>query len=143
MENFKSWIVVILTFVFIACYLDGLFGSQVTPNKDIVNALGPIVAVIIGYYFGRMPSEKVENSLKEQANQKTTEARQAQEERATALEQKSKLSQKVQDAISALSSGAPAAPVNELALTLSVKGADSPDDAVRTASVSALKILQS
>ena len=61
MDN-KTWIIVILTFVFVACYVAALFGWQAAPNDKIVTSVAPIVSVIIGYYFGRLPSEKIEES---------------------------------------------------------------------------------
>jgi uncharacterized membrane protein YraQ (UPF0718 family) len=143
MDNIKSWIVVILTAIFVACYVAALFGWQATPNDKIITALAPIVAVIIGYFFGRMPSEKIENSLTQQVNQKNQEAQQAQQARNAAEVQRTALDQKVHDAVAALSAGAPQAPVGDLVLTLSGGGAGVDPAAVRSATVSALRILQS
>ncbi|MGD0334673.1 MAG: hypothetical protein ABSA90_15675 [Xanthobacteraceae bacterium] len=144
MDNIKSWIVVILTAIFVACYVAALFGWQATPNDKIVTTLAPIVAVIIGYFFGRMPSEKIENSLTQQANQRGVEAQHAREAQSAAELRGTALQQKVNDAVHALSGSAPHAPVGDLAITLSGAGPGAPDAAdVRRATVSALKILQS
>lgn len=144
MENIKTWIVVILTAIFVGCYLAALFGWQAAPNDKIVASLGPIVAVIIGYYFGRMPSEKTENSLTQQVNQKNEEAKQARDAQSAAEMRGTALEQKVHDAVAALSGSAPRVPAGELAVTLSGAGAEAPDHAaVRSATISALKILQS
>jgi uncharacterized membrane protein YraQ (UPF0718 family) len=143
MDNLKSWIVVVLTAIFVVCYLAALFGWQATPNDKIVSALAPIVAVIIGYFFGRAPSEKIENSLKEQVNQKDQEARDARNAQSTADSRRTALQQIVNDAVSALGISSPNTAHGNLVATLSGAAPAALDaSALRSASVAALKILQ-
>jgi hypothetical protein len=139
----KTTGIVILTIIFVACYVVALFGWYTfTPNEKVVSQLAPIVAVIIGYYFGRLPSEKNENSLKDQANKKDQEAKQAREEQSTAEAKAAQLAEKVKNAREALTSGATATPSADLAITLG-PGGSTPHEAVRGGAAAALRILQS
>jgi len=140
----KTWIIVILTIVFVGCYVAALFGWQAAPNDKIVTSVTPIISVIIGYYFGRLPSEKTEDSLKKQVDKKSEEADAARNAQRDAELHGADLARKIRDAVAALSASAPKAAVNELALTLSGGGTEvAQPDTIRNATVAALKILQS
>jgi len=72
-DTLKTAIAALLTVVFIGLYIYGIWGvwHGSTPNNDkAITLLQPIVYVIVGYYFGRMPSEKVEKQLKDEAKDK-------------------------------------------------------------------------
>jgi hypothetical protein len=60
---------IVLTVVFVALYVAAIFGVGGTPNDAIVKLLQPIVYVIMGYFFGRLPADATEKSL--QANTAT------------------------------------------------------------------------
>src|ERR1051325_11372166 len=68
-DSAKSWIMVVLTLVFVALYGAALFGwlKPLTDDK-IVMRLEPIIFAIIGYYFGRLPSQQNERTLKQEIN---------------------------------------------------------------------------
>jgi hypothetical protein len=144
MDIGKNWIIYILTAIFVVCYLLALFDViQATPNDKIVGQLAPIVAVIIGYYFGRLPGAKNEATLKEQVDRKSKEADDAHAAKDEAMTAKTAALQKIHDAVVALSASAPAAPLEDLVATLSA-GPQAPQEAgLRSATLSALKILQS
>jgi hypothetical protein len=81
----------ILTFIFIALYVVGIYGvwnGDTAANAKAITLLQPIVYVIIGYYFGRLPSEKTEKQLKDQADEK---GKQADDAKATATVATTKL----------------------------------------------------
>jgi hypothetical protein len=71
----KSWMMVMLTFIFVLLYATALFG-WLKPLTDItmVTRLEPIIFVIIGYYFGRLPAQHNEKTLKEEINRQTQKA---------------------------------------------------------------------
>ena len=75
MNNYKSWVMVILTLIFVVLYTVALLG-WLKPLSDVtmVMRLEPIIFVIIGYYFGRLPSQQNEETLKEEISRQTKKA---------------------------------------------------------------------
>ncbi len=69
-DALKSWVMVILSFIFILAYVTVLIVDWIDDAKgtDVIKELQPIVFGVIGYYFGRLPSQQNENALKEQIN---------------------------------------------------------------------------
>jgi hypothetical protein len=144
--DWKAAVIIFLTIVFVALYVLGITGwwTALTPNKDVIGPVAPIVAVIIGYYFGRMPAEKNEKALQHQVNQKTQEASEAREEQKETRSDRDKLSAKVDAAKAALGAAAPEAEPTALATTLSGPTSHALDPAAtRSAVVAALKVLDS
>ena len=135
--------IVLLTIVFVGLYVAGFVGwPSFATNKEVVEPIGPIVAVIIGYYFGRLPAAKNEQSLQQQVNQRTQEAEQARAAHQAAQSASDKALAKLDAAKAALSSAAPRSAPHELSATLSdPAGQDAA--ALRGAVVSTLKVLES
>lgn len=75
MNNYKSWGMVILTLIFVVLYTVALLG-WLKPLSDVtmVMRLEPIIFVIIGYYFGRLPSQENEETLKEEISRQSKRA---------------------------------------------------------------------
>jgi hypothetical protein len=74
----KKTIIVVLTLVFVALYVIAIVGkTKWNSDKDAIQLLQPIVYVIIGYFFGRLPSEATEKSLRKEAQEKAQQANQA------------------------------------------------------------------
>lgn len=65
-DSLKTWTMAIITLVFVTLYALSIAGRGVP--SDAIGQLQPIVFVIIGYYFGRLPSRQVEGTLKEQVH---------------------------------------------------------------------------
>lgn len=65
----KNWLMVILTIMFVSLYASALIG-WLRPLADVtmITRLEPLIFVIIGYYFGRLPAQANEQSLKEEVN---------------------------------------------------------------------------
>ena len=108
-------IALFLTIVFVVLYVAALLG-WIAPltNDAVVLRLEPIIAVIIGYFFGRVPGEKNERSLKQEINRQARKARdaeqkkdQAHKEKADAERMTEALAQKVRDTRAALSADVP------------------------------------
>jgi type VI protein secretion system component VasK len=76
----RKWIVVILTIIFIGfyiCAIADIWKGDTPATNKIITLLQPIVYVIIGYYFGRVPAEKAEKQLKDEAKEKGKQADEA------------------------------------------------------------------
>ncbi|HEX8452921.1 MAG TPA: hypothetical protein VF647_12540 [Longimicrobium sp.] len=113
-ESIRSWVMIGLTAVFVALYVAALF-NVIRPLADdrVVMRLESIVGVIIGYYFGRVPGEKNEKTLKEEVNRQAGKAKaeeqkkeQAQREKGAAEQRNGALEMKVKS-IGAVLSPAP------------------------------------
>lgn len=71
----KKTIIVVLTVVFVALYVTAIVGTSKWDSDTMaIQLLQPIVYVIIGYFFGRMPSEPTEKALRKDAQEKGKQA---------------------------------------------------------------------
>ncbi len=102
-DTLKSWMMVILTLIFVLLYA-GVFIGWIT-TTDAIKDLQPIIFVIIGYYFGRLPSQQNENSLKEEINRQSTKANAAANAKEKALQEREALEEKIKNVKAALSIG--------------------------------------
>jgi hypothetical protein len=93
----RGWMMICITLIFVSLYAAALFG-WLRPLSDVtmITRLEPIIFVIAGYYFGRLPGQSVERALKEEIirQSKKTDAMQhakelAEKERDT-IEEKAK-----------------------------------------------------
>ena len=102
-EAIKNWLMVLLTTGFVVLYGLALLG-KLRPLADVsmVSRLEPIIFVIIGYYFGRLPGQQNEQTLKEEIGRQTQRADAAQHARETALQTREALDEKVKNARTAL-----------------------------------------
>lgn len=74
-DPMKKTIIVALTIVFTGLYVIAILGRwKWNSDKEAIQLLQPIVYVIIGYFFGRMPSEATERSLRSAAEEKAQQA---------------------------------------------------------------------
>jgi hypothetical protein len=101
----KEWVMVLLTMAFVALYGLALVG-KLKPLADLtmVSRLEPMIFVIIGYYFGRLPAQQNEQTLREEIDRQTKRADAAQQARETALQSREALDEKLKNARTALSS---------------------------------------
>ncbi len=79
MSGYKNWVMIVLTLVFVVLYTVALLG-WLKPLSDVtmVMRLEPIIFVIIGYYFGRLPAQQNEQTLKEEISRQSKKAEAAQ-----------------------------------------------------------------
>ena len=71
----RSWVMVALTLLFLLLYGAALVGwLKPLADDKMVARLEPIIFVIIGYYFGRLPSQQNESTLKEEISRQTQRA---------------------------------------------------------------------
>ena len=104
-DSLKNWIMVVLTLIFIALYGAALIGwLKPLADDKMVMRLEPIIFVIIGYYFGRLPSQANENTLKGEINRQTQRADAAQSAKEQALQLTEALEEKIKNVRAALGS---------------------------------------
>jgi len=111
--------------------------------------LEPIIFAIVGYYFGRLPGQRNEKTLKDEVNRQaaqTEEARKKQEEaqrkEGDQRAQVQGLGQKLKSVQAALGSAAPDIAPNELAPVLAKGGGTITEMALRQSVAAALRILE-
>jgi len=104
-DALKSWVMVVLTLIFVALYGAALFG-WLKPLMDdkMVMRLEPIIFAIIGYYFGRLPGQQNERTLKQEINRHTQRADASQSAKEQALQSSEALEEKVKNVKATLTS---------------------------------------
>lgn len=104
-EALKNWIMVVLTLLFISLYGAALIGwLKPLADEKMVMRLEPIIFVIIGYYFGRMPGQQNERTLKDEINRQTQRADAAQSAKEQALQTNEALEERIKNARATLGS---------------------------------------
>lgn len=105
-ETIKSWFMVFLTLIFIVLYGLALLGKlKPLADASMVTRLEPLIFVIIGYYFGRLPGEETEKILKYEIKRQILRADAAQSAKETALQSREALDEKIKNARTALDNG--------------------------------------
>ena len=140
----KGWTMVVLTFVFVLLYGAALFG-WIKPMSDVtmITRLEPIIFVIIGYYFGRLPAQQNEKTLKDEISRQTQKADAAQHAKEQAQQSRESLEEKIKNVNAALTSAVPA--TSALKFAEDVHKTDGPikEDGLRHSVGAALRILNS
>lgn len=105
-DSLKSWTMVIITLVFVVLYALSLakVGGLV---EGAIKELQPIVFVIIGYYFGRLPSEQVEGALAKQVRDQANNAAAGRNAERTAAVERGIFEEKIKNTKALLESGNP------------------------------------
>jgi hypothetical protein len=140
----KNWIMVALTITFILLYGAALLGSlKPLADQSMVSRLEPIIFVIIGYYFGRLPSQQNEDSLKDEINRQTQRADAAQHVKEQTQQAREALEEKMKNVRTALASASPGITVKGQAESGDRVNGSLQEEAVRQAMTVALNILNS
>jgi len=114
----KSWMMVALTFIFVFLYAAALTGwLKPQPDVAMITRLEPIIFVIIGYYFGRLPAQQNEKTLKDEITRQTQKTDAAQQIKEKAQQDREVLEEKIKNARVALNS-------NHFNLSVSAAAAD-------------------
>ena len=104
-DTLKNWIMVVLTLVFISLYGAALIGwLKPLADEKMVMRLEPIIFVIIGYYFGRLPGQQNEKTLKQEISRQTQRADASQSAKEQALQSNEALEEKIKNVRATLSS---------------------------------------
>ena len=141
-DTLKNWIMVVLTLVFISLYGAALIGwLKPLADEKMVMRLEPILFVIIGYYFGRLPGQQNEKTLKQEMTRQTQRADASQSVKEQALQSNEALEEKIKNVKATL-----AAETSVFATTSgshSLRSATLRDEDLRPVVNAALRILNS
>lgn len=102
-DGLKNWVMVILTLVFVSLYASALIG-WLRPLTDVtmITRLEPVIFVIIGYYFGRLPAQANEKTLKDEIDRYTKRTEASQHAKETAEQEREVMEEKIKNAKIAL-----------------------------------------
>lgn len=143
-DALKSWVMVVLTLIFVILYGAALIGwLKPLADEKMVTRLEPIIFVIIGYYFGRLPAQQNEKTLKDEIGRQTQKSDAAQHAKEQAQQSREALEEKVKNVRSTLALAAPNASARGLAEHLDKAGGVPREEALRTSVAAALSILNS
>src|ERR1043166_6197504 len=141
-DTLKNWIMVVLTLIFITLYGAALTGLlKPLADEKMVMRLEPIIFVIVGYYFGRLPGQQNEKTLQQEIGRQTQRADAAQSAKEQAQQSNEALEEKVKNLKATLSSQAATFATPSGSHTL--RSATIRDDELRPMVNAALRILNS
>jgi hypothetical protein len=143
-DALKGWTMVVLTFVFVLLYGAALLG-WLKPLTDVsmITRLEPIIFVIIGYYFGRLPAQQNEKTLKAEIGRQTQKADAAQHAKEQAQQSREGLEEKIKNVSAALTSSAPASSTARFAEDVHKTAGPINENGLRYSVSAALRILNS
>lgn len=131
-DALKGWGMLALTFGFVLLYGAALAGLVGPPDNDrLVERLEPLIFVIVGYFFGRLPSQQNERMLKDEIGRQAQRADAAQHAREQAQQSREALEEKLKNVRAALTPASRGA------------GAQAGDGALRGPVAAALTIINS
>ena len=140
----RSWVMVTLTLIFVLLYGLALTGwLKPLADEKMFMRLEPIIFVIIGYYFGRLPSQQNEEMLKWEINRQTQKAEAAQQVKEQAQQAREALEEKVKNVKATLTFATPGMTAKALAEGFDKTSLTIKDDALRQSLLGALSILNS
>lgn len=128
-----------LTLIFVLLYGVALLGwvKPVTDDK-LVSHLEPIIFVILGYYFGRLPADQNENTLKDEINRQAQRADAAQHAKEQAQQARESLEEKMKNVKAAIETN-----LSRIAENSDRAGGSGKDDNLRQSVAAAMSILKS
>jgi hypothetical protein len=102
-EAVRGWVMAAVSLGFVVLYGLALLGKIKTiADPALLTRVEPLVFVIIGYYFGRIPGQQNEQSLKREIARLSERANAAQQAMVSARELSGTLDEKVKNARTAL-----------------------------------------
>jgi uncharacterized protein YlxW (UPF0749 family) len=106
-DALKSWMMVALTASFTLLYSAAIVGwLKPVTDERLVARLEPIIFVIIGYYFGRLPAQQTEKTLKEEISRQTQKADATQHAKEQIQQAREALEEKIKNVRATLASSA-------------------------------------
>ena len=102
-QTIKNWLMVFFTLIFVVLYGLALLGKlKPLADASMVSRLEPLIFIVIGYYFGRLPGEENEKMLREEIGRHIQRADAAQSAKENALQSRDVLDEKIKNARTAL-----------------------------------------
>ena len=143
-DALRNWIMVVLTLIFVSLYGAALIGwLKPLADEKMVLRLEPIVFVIIGYYFGRLPGQQNEKTLKDEVGRQTGRADAAQHAKEQALQTRESLEEKLKNVNAALTSASPTTSAATFAENIHKTGGPIKEEGLRYSVGAAVRILNS
>ena len=144
MNALKSWTMVVITLIFVLLYCAALLG-WIKPLTDerMITRLEPIIFVIIGYYFGRLPAQSNEKTLKDEVTRQTQRADAAQHAKEQAQQTREALEEKIKNVQATLSSALPTRNAKSLSESKSGFDKSNHDEPAERSIITAINILKS
>lgn len=140
----RNWMMTALTTIFVLLYGAALLGwLKPLPDDRALARLEPIIFVIIGYYFGRLPAQQTEQTLKGELSRQTQKADAAQFAKEQAQQAREVLEEKIKNVRVTLASSATRAVTKAFAGNVDEVAALNQADALRQKLEVALNILNS
>jgi hypothetical protein len=98
LNSVKNWIMIALALIFVVLYAAVLFG-WLKPISDMsaTTQFGTILFVIIGYFFGSLPAEGNERSLKDEIARQTQKTDAAQYAKEKVIQEREVLEEKIRN----------------------------------------------
>lgn len=144
MAAIRNWVIIALTAAFVLLYGAALLGwLKPLPDERVVARLEPIIFVIIGYYFGRLPAQQNELSLKGELNRQAQRADAAQHAKEQAQQTREALEEKIKNVKVTLASSATGLTSRNLAEKSGESNGGFREEALRQSVAAALNILNS
>jgi hypothetical protein len=139
----KSWMMVVLTSIFVLLYSGALLGLiKPLADESMIARIEPIIFVIIGYYFGRLPSQQNEKTLKEEISRQTQKGDAAQHAKEQAQQARESLEEKMKNIRAVLLPQGVGVGVKNNLERSDRPTASTKDDSLRQSVASALSILK-
>lgn len=105
-DPLKSWTMVFITLAFVVLYGLALIGKlKPLADASMVSRLEPIIFVFIGYYFGRLPAQPNETTLRNEIARQINRADAAQSNREQIILSREALEEKLKSVTAALDLG--------------------------------------
>jgi deoxyribose-phosphate aldolase len=102
-DALRSWLMVFLTLTLVLLYAAALLGwFKPLADEKMAVRLEPIIFVIVGFCFGRLPSQQNERALKEQISRHAQKVDATQHAKEQALQTLAALEEKVKNVTSAV-----------------------------------------
>ncbi|MGH9836943.1 MAG: hypothetical protein ACREBD_25165 [Blastocatellia bacterium] len=144
MNTLRNWVMTALTAVFVLLYGAALLGwLRPLPDERAIARLEPIIFVIIGYYFGRLPAQQNEQTLKGELSRQTQKADAAQHAKEQAQQAREALEEKMKNVRVTLAPSAAGAANREFPGNADEMAAPTQDKALRQRVATALDLLNS
>ncbi|HEY0375633.1 MAG TPA: hypothetical protein VGC87_01595 [Pyrinomonadaceae bacterium] len=138
-DALKGWVMVALTLIFVILYGAALIGwLKPLADEKMITRLEPIIFVIIGYYFGRLPAQQNEKTLKDEIIRQTQKADASQHAKEQSQQAREALEEKLKNAVASISQAVQVS--SDKGVSASGAGADA---GLRHALLTTLKILNS
>lgn len=102
-DQIRNWLMTTITLAVALFYAAAVVGwISPSPSSQLLARLEPILFVLIGYHFGRLPSQQSEHTLKQEISRQTQRADAAQHAKEHAQQAREALEERMKNVRAAL-----------------------------------------